>query len=124
MAATKQTQTKRAKTSAPPAGWTDETNVTAGRRGEFFRFEPGAVLEGTAIGAARIVKSRFGEVRVRDVETGTGDLYTVAPKGFARRILDVEAGTMVRLEVGAAPSDEPGSTWEGRLYTRKADVPF
>lgn len=134
MAATKQTkQTKPTSRPAPvPTGWSDETSAAVGKKGEFFRFEPGASLRGVVVGPKRAVKSRYGSRDVRDVETADGEVWTVEPKAFAARILSVPAGTEVMLTVAAAPEAEvEGSSWSGRLLTRApaesasdGDVPF
>lgn len=123
--ATKQAkQTKQTTQAKVPAGWSDETQGAAGKRGEFFRFEPGATLEGVIVGPPRTVKGKFGERTVRDVETESGDVFTVEPKAFCKRLLDLPAGNAVMLTVHAAPTGEDGSAWTGRLLTKKADVPF
>lgn len=112
----------RAAPSRGADGWTDATTEGAGSR-EFWRFSAGAILEGVLVGDARTIETRYGSAGVRDVDGEGGERVTVAPKAFCRRLIDLPAGTRIRIEVegGGSSADDP---WRGTLRYRGADVPF
>jgi hypothetical protein len=83
-------------------------------RGEFFKFEKGAKLEGFAREVREIADNQNpGKTKqVRLIDAGAEVYFLVDSKPFCRAILSVPTGSKIKLEVG---EKHPENGWQGRL---------